>query len=217
MLRVDLVGPGDIDFHYSNLLGISKEKLGKEIEGITKALKSADVEIALLPDKGICIEIAKKFKEEGGRVVGLVPQDDKVFGIEHLKEYKGIRVNDKNLFDEIINTGDWFRHDLTNCLFGDVVLCLGLSPGTDGERAYGVYLYKIITGYKKSVNTSITKIHPQARAGVNIPYSIFLYQPFIKSGKVSLEEEKYARKFGINLVYVKSASDLEKKLKTLSK
>jgi hypothetical protein len=121
------------------------------------------------------------------------------------------------LFDEIVNTGDWFKHDLTKCLFGDAVLSLGISPGTEGERQYGVYLYKIIAGYKKGVATPITKIHPQARAGVNVPYTFFLYTPFIKSGKVSFEDGIYAKKFGIGFAYVNSASDLEKKLKSLKR
>lgn len=216
MIRVDLIGPGDMDFHYKEILGVSKEELDREIEKISKALKSANVEIALLPDRGICFEIAKKFKQIGGRVIGLVPQDDKTFGIGHLREYIEAKVGNKNLFDEIINTGDWFRHDLTKCLFGDVVLSLGISPGTEGERQYGVYLYKLIAGYKKGVAIPITKIHPQARAGVKIPYSIILYKPFIKFGKVSAEDEVYAKKFGINLIYVNSALDLEKKLKELN-
>ncbi len=216
MLRVDLIGPGDVDFHYKEILGIGREELDRGIEKISKALKSADVEIALLPDRGICFEIAKKFKQVGGRVIGLVPKQDKTFGIEHLREYIEAKVGNRDLFDGIIDTGDWFKHDLTKCLFGDVILSLGISPGAEGERQYGVYLYKIIAGYKKGVATQITGIHPRARAGVRIPYSIFIYKPFVKSGRVSAEDEIYAKKFGINLRYINSASDLEKKLRALN-
>lgn len=214
MIRVDLIGPGDIKFHYEKLLRIKRSDLKKELEDIAKSLKSSGVEIALLPDDGVCLEIAKNFKQLNGKVIGLVPKDDKVFGISHLKEYIETKVDNLNLFDEIINTGNWFKHDLTKCLFGDAVLCLGLSPGTDGERAYGVYLYKIVAGFKKGVSPDITKIHKEARAGRDMPYTIFIYQPFIKQ-KLSYEEEQYAKKFGINLIYVNSALELEKKLKEL--
>jgi len=217
MIRIDLIGPGDIDFHFRKLLGMSEKKLEEEIDKIAALLNPGEVELSLLPDDGICLEVAKRFKARGGRVIGLVPQDDKVFGIAHLRQYIDAKVENKPLFDELINTGDWFRQDLTKCLFGDVVLCLGLSPGTDGERAYGVYLYKIATGFKQGVKTPVTKIHPQARAGIKIPYTIILYTPFMIQKTVSPEEEAYTKKFGINLDYAHSASDLEKKLSILSR
>lgn len=214
MLRLSLIGPGAIDFHYQKILGISKEKLERELDKIALAIKSAGLEISLLPDKGVSLEIAKRFKKLGGKVIGLVPQDDKEFGINHLKEYIEARVDNILVFDKLINTGSWYKHDLSLCLYGDVVLDLGLSPGTEGERAYGIYLYKLIAGFKQGVKADITKLYPQARAGKHIPYTIFVYSPF-RTRELTKEEKFYAEKYSISLVSIKSPSDLEKKLKSL--
>lgn len=201
MLRVCLIGPGDINFHYQEILGIKKEKLNNEIESIAKSLYSANTELALLPDRGISIEIAKKFKKFGGQVIGLTPLSDKYPGINHLKPYIEENVDGEKLFDKLIDTGDWPKHDLNMALFGDIILYLGRSPGTEGERNYGVYMYKIIKGIKKGVDQSIEKIHKEARAGKNIPYTMLIYSPFLKSKKLDYEDEIYMKKFGINLIY----------------
>ncbi|MEM2121578.1 MAG: hypothetical protein QXU20_02900 [Candidatus Woesearchaeota archaeon] len=59
MLRVVLIGPGDFNYHYFNLLKISREKFYKQIEEVAKALKEANVEIILVPDRGVSFEVAK--------------------------------------------------------------------------------------------------------------------------------------------------------------
>ena len=159
-VRVSLIGPGDIDFHYHNLLKISETHLNSELENIAQALVDSNVEIELLPDRGISIEIAKLYKEKGGRkVLGAVPESDKTFGIKHLREYIDTRVNDEPLFDEIIDTKNWFKHDMIKGLLGNVVLYLGRSPGTEGERHYAVYLYKLMQRFKKGVEVSGNIIH----------------------------------------------------------
>lgn len=215
LMRIALIGPGNPEFHYQELLKIGKEKYQEQVREIARALVNSNSEIELLPDKGICIDIAKEYKTlHGKKVVGSVPLSDRTFGIKHLQEYMQEQINGKPLFDSIIDTGDWFKHDLIKGLMGDAILYLGASPGTDGERHYAVYLYKLIAGFKKGVEVSASSIHLQARAGKN--FRIFVYSPFLIAKKLPKEDEEYARKFGIDLVYVNSASDLEKKLKTLS-
>ena len=125
------------------------------------------------------------------------------------------KVLGKPLFDEFIDTGDWPRQDLNMGLYGDAILFLGKSPGTTGELAYAVYMYKIVYGFKSGVEQPIETIHKQARAGRNMPFTVYIYEPFILGKKLSAEDELYTRKFGINLVYVKNSSDLEKKLRKL--
>lgn len=119
------------------------------------------------------------------------------------------------MFDEIIDSGDWFKHDLIKGLLGNAILCLGSSPGTDGERQYAVYLYKLISRLKDGVEVSGKRIHPDICAGKN--FTIFVYKPFLKSGKLPEEDEEYAKKFGINLVYVSNAKQLKNELIALSK
>src|SRR3989344_357980 len=167
-MRIALIGPGNIRFHYHELLGLNEGGFQEEIKGIAKALADSGAEIELLPDDGVCIEIAKLYKQnKGKRVIGSVPKSDKTFGIAHLEKYMNEKINGKPLFDEIIDTGDWFKHDLIKGLMGDVILYLGASPGTDGERHYAVYLYKLIAGFKKGVEVSASRIHPDTKAGKN--------------------------------------------------
>ncbi|MCK5150095.1 hypothetical protein KAJ87_04180 [Candidatus Pacearchaeota archaeon] len=216
MLRLTLIGPGDIDFHYYKLLGLKESEFQSELEKIAKALSESEVGLELLPDKGVSIEIAKLYKQRGGKeVIGTVPKSDKTFGIKHLQPYINTKVKGKKLFDKIINSGDWFKHDLIKGLLGDAVLYLGSSPGTEGELNYATYLFKLIQGMKKYVETPAEKIHPEIRANKNIPYTYFIYSPFIKTGKLSKETEAYLEKIGIKLEYIKNPNKLKEKLQNL--
>ncbi|MDD5192987.1 MAG: hypothetical protein PHF67_00200 [Candidatus Nanoarchaeia archaeon] len=216
MTRVCLIGPGDVEYHYQELLGFSKGKLDSELEKIAQSLVDSDSELTFLPDGGVSLEVAKKFRALGGKkIIGLVPLSDKHPGIGHLRQYMDTSVDGKPLFDEFIDTGDWAKHDLTMALFGDVVLFLGKSPGTEGERNYGIYMYKIVTGRKKGVKQPIETIHAQARAGKNFPYTIMIYSLFLADKKLSPEDEAYMKKFGINLSYIISPENLKKELKKL--
>jgi hypothetical protein len=213
MLRVCLIGPGKIDFHYNEVLGIDKKKISNEIEGLANALQNSDVDIALTPAKGICFEIAKKFN---GNVIGIAPISDKHPGIGHLKEYMDAKVDGKKVFNEIIDSGNWPSHNLRIGLFGDCLLFLGKTPGSCGELSFSLYMYSVIKGLKKNVNQPSKTIHKDIRAGKNRDYVIFVYTPFLKDGKLSYEDEIYAIKFGIKIVYVNSFDELSRELKRLN-
>jgi len=211
-MRLSLIGPGDIQFHFQKILEISEEKFKKEIEKIAEALAESGAEIVVLPDRGISFQIAKLYKLKGGKkVIWAIPKDDKTFGTKHLESYIQEKVNGKMVCDEIINTGDWYKHDLIKGLLGNAILYLGSSPGTNGELNYAVYLYKLISGYKEEVEIAGRKIHPEIKADKN--FKIFVYSPFLISGKLSSEDERYIKEFGINLVYVKNAEELKRELK----
>jgi hypothetical protein len=216
MFKLSLIGPGDIDFHYYQLLKIKPKKFQSELEKIAKAFSGLNIALELLPDKGISIELAKLYRKLGGReVIGTVPISDKTFGIAHLQEYINTKVDGKPLFDKIIDSGDWFKHDLIKGLMGNAILYLGSSPGTDGERNYAVYLYKLMNGYKEGIEVIGKRIHPEINAGKNFP--IFVYSPFLINKKLPQEDEEYMKKFGINLLYVKSPEELKEKLSALVK
>jgi len=88
MLRISLIGGRDLGYHYSELLGIPRQKLDKEIESISKILADLPLELVLLPDRGISFEVAKLYKRfNGGKVYGTVPVSDNDFGIKHLEPY----------------------------------------------------------------------------------------------------------------------------------
>ena len=211
-MRLALIGPGDIEFHYQKLLGIPKEKFNSELEKIAQSIVNSGAEIECLPDRGVSFQIAKFYKQKGGKkVVAAIPKSDKIFGIKHLEPYINEQINNKPVFDELINTGNWFKHDLIKGLFGHAILYLGSSPGADGERHYAIYLYKLMSGRKKGVEVEGKFIHPEIKAGKN--FTVFAYSPFLKNKKLPPEDEAYMKKFNINLVYINNPEHLEKELK----
>ncbi len=211
-MRLALIGPGNIEFHFQKLLGISKQKFNSELEKIAQSFVNSNIELECLPDKGISFTLAKLYKQKGGqKVIATIPKSDKTFGIKHLEPYINEKINNKPIFDETIDSGDWFKHDMTKALFGDAILYLGRSPGTDLEKNGAEYLYKIMTGNKKGVEVAGKFIHPKIKAGKN--FTIFVYSPFLKNKKLSFEDEAYLKKDKIKLVYIKNPNHLEKELK----
>ncbi len=182
-----------------SLIGVGKElEMEEEVEKIAKVL-AENVEIVVLPDKGICFEVAKKYKEKKGKkIIGVVPFDDKDFGIKHLDKYLK-----SGIFDELINTGDWYKQDMQNILFGDCVLCLGYSLGSIGELSYGYYLYKQI----RQKEFDLKKLNKEIRAGEN--FDLIVYEPFV-SGRLPMEIEKNILELGCKIYYVKDWKELEK-------
>ncbi len=210
-MRIALIGPGDIEFHYQKILGINSKKLFSELEKIAQTLVESNVELELLPDRGVSLEIAKFYKEKKGKkVIGTLPKSDKTFGIAHLEPYRDIQINNKSLFDEEIDTGDWFKHDLIKGLMGQKLFYLGSSPGTNGELNYAIYLYKLIKGFKEDISTSAKKIHSSIQADEN--FEIIVYSPFLLNKKISRENEAYLEKFGIKLSYVNNCDELKSRL-----
>jgi len=69
-------------------------------------------------------EFAKAYKEAGGhKVTGIVPLLDKKFGVEHIREFIGI-------LDETVDVKTWYEADGEIASFGDLCICIGLSPGS---------------------------------------------------------------------------------------
>lgn len=216
MLRISLIGAGDIKGHYSGILKLSRKKVEKEMNNLAKVLADSRYEIVALPDRGMPFEITKKYKQFGGKkAYGTVPLNDKDFGIGHMKQYIESKINGKKVFDEIINTDNWYKQDMTCCLYANAILLLGLSTGSLGELSYAYYLYKIFKGYKSGVKTNGKQIHPEIRAGETIPYITFVYKPFVK-GKLPYELEEYIKKFGGKVIYINNSEELRKSLKKLA-
>ncbi len=209
-MRVVLIGAGDIEFHYANLLGLSEEEIDNHAENIATALVEAEAEIVLMPDRGFCFEVAKKYREIGGKkIIGLFPKQDKKYGTTHIKEYVEAKINDKPVFDEFIDSGDWYSTNQTHCLFGENVLMLGNSTGTLGELCFGYYVYKLFGGHKASVEANMKKHHKDFVAGERIPFDTVIYKPLILDG-LPVEIEKYVEKFGAKIIYAKNPKELKK-------
>jgi len=201
-VRIVLLGPGNIEKH-AEFIGTDKETILSHIPKIAKKLKG--YELILLPDGGICFEIAKEFKKmygPVGKIIGTVPVSDKDFGIEHLKPYMNATVEHKGkkirVFDEFIDTKDWYRQDMQIGLFGHEILFLGITLGTMGELAYAYYLYKLFKGKKKGVAVALKSLHPDIKADEVDVFTTYIYEPFLPNG---LPEEivKYIKDSGGNV------------------
>ena len=67
-LRVSVLGAGDVS-KVSRFTLMSEDELSGLIGGIAKFLVGRGVEVVIIPNKGLPLEIAKKYKERGGKKV----------------------------------------------------------------------------------------------------------------------------------------------------
>ena len=207
-MRISLIGAGDIDFHFNKLLGINNKNLNIEIEKIAKSLVRADVELCVLPDRGVCFEVCKKYKEFGGKkVIATVPRDDKEYGIKHLQKYLEEEINGKKVIDDVINSGDWYKENMSHILFADKVLMLGTSLGSLGELSFGYYLFKLFKGHKTGVKINLKKINKYFLAGEKTSFDTIIYSPFIKE-KLPFEIEMYIESCGGKVTYVSTPNQI---------
>ena len=65
---------------------------------------------------------------------------------------------------------------------------------TNVEANFGIYLFKLMNKFKKGIDTA-KYLHPEVRAGKNIPYTYLIYSPFFKNKKLSPETESYMKKY----------------------
>lgn len=149
-MRISLIGPGDVEYHFRKLLGMPKEELERHIGELGGVLAESGTDIVLTPDKGISLEVAKIYKisDPKGKVYGTIPESDKEYGIGHIKPYMNEKVGGSLLFDEFIDAGNWYKLDVSKAATGDVVLLLGKSLGAIGELALGFYIFKLLAKKK---------------------------------------------------------------------
>jgi hypothetical protein len=136
-VRVSILGSGDIGkiIKYTSL---KESDINEAIEGIAKLLADKGCEIVIIPDTGIPVEIAKKYKEYGGRkLLGMVPTKDKKYGIRHIEKNLG-------MLDEKIEVTDWYNADGEIAASGDYAICFGLSGGILREISVLKYHYKYL-------------------------------------------------------------------------
>jgi hypothetical protein len=214
-LRIALSGIGDIKYHYHELLKIPEKEFSNHLNQIAKVLSENKNEILLTPSKGVCLEIARKYKQfNGKKVYAVAPLDDKVFGTKHFKENLNINVNGKKLFDETINTDTWYKQHFAFGLFGEVMLMLGASLGTFYEISSAFYVYKIISGNKPDLGVSKKKIHKDIVAGDKFPFTLIIYKPFLKQ-EFPFEIREYIKKSGGQIFYANDASEIKDILEKL--
>lgn len=208
MVVISILGPGDVKYYYEKLQKIPKEKIKKHMNGIAKVLANTKTEIEFLANKGIAFEIGILYKRlNGKKIISVNPLSDKVVGIDHLKSFIEYKIGKKPLINKIIDGGDWSKTNQLKGLYGDIILYLGKTLGTDLELNNAAYIYK---WHHKNKKYPLKLLHPKIRAGKKFPLTIIVYSPFLKAGKLEYETENYLKKEGIKLFYVKSPLELKK-------
>lgn len=215
-MRISLIGPGDVEYHFQQLLGMSKEEFERHVDEIGAVLAQSGSDIVLTPDQGIPLNVAKTFrmKNPRGKVYGLVPKADLEFGMEHILRYMDSEVQGEKVFDDFINAGNWYKLDVSKAATGDDVLLLGKSLGSIGEFALGFYLYKLLAHKKPGVAVEREDIGSHIRAGRIIPFTAIIYLPFVKE-RMDYEIEAYIRKVGGKILYVRNPQELKNVLEGL--
>jgi len=137
-MRVSVLGSGDIS-KITKYTSLKEKDIRQAINDIAKILVEKDAEIVIIPDRGIPVEIAKKYKELGGRkLLGMVPVNDKRYGIRHIEPNLG-------MLDERIEVSDWYNADGEIAASGDYAVCFGLSGGILREISVLKYHYKYLS------------------------------------------------------------------------
>jgi hypothetical protein len=207
VLTISIIGPGNVEYYYEKLEKIPKDKVVEHIREISKVLAKTNTHIEFLANKGVAFDIGILYKEfKGKKILSANPLSDKVVGIGHILPFIEHRYNDKRMIDELIDAGDWPKTNQIKGLFGDAILYLGKTLGTDLELNNAAYMYK---WHHKNKKYPLNLIHKQIKAGKKFPLTIIVYSPFLKSGKLEYETEQYLKKEGIRLIYAKSPRGLK--------
>jgi len=89
-MKVVVLGTGDIT-KIPRFTRISERELRSIIDELGKMIADKGYELIIVPDRGIPTEVAKVYREnDGKKVIGMVPVNDKKYGIKHLEPFIGL-------------------------------------------------------------------------------------------------------------------------------
>ena len=164
-MKISILGAGDIT-NVSKYTEVSELELQDLIEKIGKLIAEKNHELIIIPNKGIPLEIAKIYKQKGGKVFGVIPTQDKDYGNEHIKDFIDI-INEK------ISVDSWYDADGKIAAFGDLCLVIGLSAGTMRALTALKFHYKYKNSKTKLIifkNTISSKIQKEIAEEIPITY-----------------------------------------------
>jgi len=127
-MRIGIIGPTRID-KFCKVVNKQRSDFDHFLHKISEHLASTEHSLVVVPAQenasGI---IAQQYRDlQGSKVYGIVPEDDEEFGLMDV---------DPIYADEIINCGTWRNQPEKLCEESDVLLCVGLAPGTIIEICY---------------------------------------------------------------------------------
>lgn len=136
-MRVVVLGTGDLT-KIPRFTKVSHEKLRELVDSVARLLAEKGHELVIIPDRGIPVEVARVYKQHGGRRVwGVVPTKDKIYGTKHIEP-------NLHLLDKRIEVASWYDADGTIAASGDVCIVFGMSPGIMREFTVLKYHYRYL-------------------------------------------------------------------------
>ncbi|MBN1159799.1 MAG: hypothetical protein JXA43_01000 [Candidatus Diapherotrites archaeon] len=140
---------------------VTNEDLDNFVNNLSDILSEKVSEVRVVPENSLYFDVAQAFRKKGGKVIGIVPEGDKIYGYDWLKP-------NLDKIDEKVVAQDWYwmsHHLFQNT---DEVLCLSMSAGVFSDLG----ILKYLIGHKK---LEIKKL--------------IVYKPFLSEGKLPLEVE----------------------------
>ncbi len=165
-MRISILGTGDLT-KIPRFTSITKGELENLVSDIAKVIAKKGHEIVIIPDRGIPTEVAKIYKQNGGKkVYGVVPTKDKKYGIRHIQPYLP-------LIDEKIEVDSWYDADGEIASQGDVCVIVGMSPGIMREFTVLKYHKRYLNNKTKVIwfkNTLSSPIPKEIEEEIPITY-----------------------------------------------
>lgn len=165
-MKVSVLGSGDIS-RICRYTKMTEEDVNDLLEGTEKLLAKYNVELVIIPDRGVPYIVAQSYKKHGGsKVIGLVPPEEDKFGIEHIKPQL-------HILDEKLEVPSWYYADGEIAAAGYIVLCIGLSDGVIRDLTALGYHRKYFGSKTKLVifeNTISSRLHPEVEETLDVKY-----------------------------------------------
>ena len=130
-----IIGPSDSGKN-AQILGHSPGSSAAQIREIARSAAEIGIKtIAIVPHKGsVSEEFAREFRRSSGaRIIGVVPLQDKEFGISYLN---------RGICNEIVDCRTWRNSAIKMNEICDAFLCLGFACGALNEIAFSKWFNK---------------------------------------------------------------------------
>jgi hypothetical protein len=167
-MKIGILGPGDIKKYCTNA-GLDYETYLQGLERLAGRIAELGHQIVICADKGSTSEKFADFYKahRGKKVIGVVPKDDKEFGISWLN---------LSIFDEQDNCGTWRNQPERLAELSDLLISIGWASGVAAEiyaagwfsKSEKVYVVddfisgrlpkELDASFKKIVYTSLDKL-----------------------------------------------------------
>lgn len=171
-MKIAILGPGNPEL-ISKYGKMNKQEVEELIDKFAKFLAFSGHEIIIAVDRGIAFEVAKKYKQYGGKkVYGVNPEShEKYDKKEQIKPFMSV-------IDEEIKVASWYHLNGEIASFSDIAVALGLSCGTMADIVFLYFHYKYLKNKTKLLlylPSMSGKLPPEIEQGLSVTGKKFDY------------------------------------------